>query len=67
MKCEYYDRPRFSYPCSKCKYKGIDCENSKNKEPLTCWHCLYYLMEDKRVCYCRSGRTIDPCEHFEWS
>lgn len=66
MKCGYYDTPRQMFPCSKCEYKNIDCEDSKHREPLTCHHCKFYCGINKTVCHKRKGYNIRPCEKFEW-
>lgn len=65
-KCAYYDRPRNVFPCRECKVKGIDCEDRHGREPLTCWHCRHWSWETKPVCEHRKGKSIRPCEHFEW-
>lgn len=66
MKCSYNNRPKNVFPCAACKYKGIDCDNAKGREPLTCAHCRNYCGINKTVCSDRKGYNIRPCEKFMW-
>ena len=66
MKCVFRSKPKHLFPCNECRYKGVDCEGTKGREPLTCHHCGKFSGVNKTVCYKRKGYNIRPCDEFEW-
>ena len=66
MKCGFKNTPKHIFPCNECKYKDVDCNDTKGREPLTCHDCRNFSWVDKKVCYKRRGYNIRPCEEFEW-
>ena len=58
-KCKYKDRPKHTFPCSKCIEDNMSCA------PLTCEDCNYAW------CGCvirgKNERRMRPCDNFEWS